>query len=118
MVVVIDHMGRIDASKGLDDPAFRNLLRFLRKENHWVKVSGSERASRQAAPWRDAVPFGRTLVAEFGDRVLWGTDWPHPNLKEVPDDGMLADLVEEMAPSEAARKRLLVENPARLYRFA
>jgi 2-pyrone-4,6-dicarboxylate lactonase len=82
-----------------------------------VKVSGSERISRQSSPWKDAAPFARKLVAEFGDRVLWGTDWPHPNLKEVPDDGVLADLVAQMAPTEAERKALLVDNPARFYGF-
>ncbi|TMH62209.1 MAG: amidohydrolase, partial [Betaproteobacteria bacterium] len=83
----------------------------------WVKVSGAERISRQSAPWKDAVPFARKLVAEFGDRAVWGTDWPHPNLKEVPDDGDLVDLLGEIAPTEARRKALLVDNPRRLYGF-
>ncbi len=116
--VVIDHMGRIDASKGLNDSAFLELLSLLENKNIWVKVSGCERASRQAAPWRDAVPFARKLVAEFPDRVLWGTDWPHPNLKETPDDGQLVALLGEIAPSEAARHKLLVDNPKRFYGFA
>ena len=84
----------------------------------WVKVSGPERISRQRAPWKDAVPFARKLVADFGDRAVWGTDWPHPNLKEVPDDGDLVDLLAEVAPSEKQRQAVLVDNPQRLYGFA
>ncbi|MGQ0653046.1 MAG: amidohydrolase family protein [Betaproteobacteria bacterium] len=78
-------------------------------------MSGSERISRQHAPWRDAIPFARKLLAEFGDRALWGTDWPHPNHDEIPDDGMLVDLLAEMAPGEVQRKALLVDNPACFY---
>jgi len=116
--VVIDHMGRVDASRGLDQPDFTALRRLLGHEHVWVKVSGSERASRAGAPYADAVPFARTLVAEFGDRVLWGTDWPHPNLDHVPDDGLLTDLVAEIAPGASQRQALLVDNPSRLYRSA
>jgi 2-pyrone-4,6-dicarboxylate lactonase len=115
--VVIDHMARIDASLGSEQQPFRELLRLLEDERFWVKVSGAERASRQSAPWKDAIPFARKLVAEHGDRSLWGTDWPHPNLAEVPDDGLLVDLVAEIAPSEAQRRALLVDNPQRFYGF-
>jgi len=116
--VVIDHMGRIDASRGTQSAEFQALLALLQAKHVWVKVSGAERISRDSAPWRDAVPFGRKLVAEFGDRTLWGTDWPHPNLAFVPDAGDLADLIGEYAPSEAERQRLLIDNPQRLYGFA
>jgi len=116
--VVIDHMGRIDAGKGLEHADFRALLALMGKKHLWVKVSGSERISRQSAPWKDAVPYARKLVADFGDRALWGTDWPHPNLKEVPDDGELVDLLSEIAPGEAERRRLLVDNPRLFYGFA
>ena len=116
--VVIDHMGRIDASRGTQSAEFQALLALLQAKHVWVKVSGAERISRDSAPWRDAVPFGRKLVAEFGDRTLWGTDWPHPNLAFVPDDGDLVDLIGEYAPSEAERQRLLIDNPQRLYGFA
>jgi 2-pyrone-4,6-dicarboxylate lactonase len=115
--VVIDHMGRIDASLGLDQAPFRALLRFMENKNHWVKVSGSERISKQPAPWKDAWPVAGKLVADFGDRVLWGTDWPHPNLAAVPDDGVMVDILAEMAPGEAQRRALLVDNPQRLYRL-
>jgi 2-pyrone-4,6-dicarboxylate lactonase len=117
--VVIDHMGRVDASLGLDQPAFRQLLALLRDERFLVKVSCAERISRRPPPYADAIPFARTLVAEFGDRALWGTDWPHPNVAGgAPDDGLLVDLLAEIAPSAAQRQALLVENPQRIYRFA
>jgi len=116
--VVIDHMGRVDASLGIDQPDFRQLLELTRDDRFWVKVSGSERSSRKPAPYEDAIPFARTLVAEFGERTLWGTDWPHPNLAgEIPDDGLLVDLLAEIAPREEQRRALLVDNPQRLYRF-
>jgi 2-pyrone-4,6-dicarboxylate lactonase len=116
--IVIDHMARIDASLGIQHSNFQNLLSLLEDENIWVKVCGSERVSRQPAPWKDAVPFARKLVEEFGGRTLWGTDWPHPNLKEIPDDGVLADLLAEIAPSAKAREALLVDNPKKFYRFS
>ena len=115
--VVIDHMGRVDASLGLDQPAFTQLLDLMQDERFWVKVSGSERISRKSAPWEDAVPFARKLVAEFPERTLWGSDWPHPNLAAVPDDGVLVDCLSEIAPSDAARQGLLVENPKRFSGF-
>jgi 2-pyrone-4,6-dicarboxylate lactonase len=117
--VVIDHMGRIDASLGLEQSAFRALLALMRDENVWMKVSGVDRATRQGPPYADAVPFARKLVAEFGDRCVWGTDWPHPNhAGPIPDDGGLVDLIAEIAPGEALQQALLVDNPQRLYRFA
>jgi 2-pyrone-4,6-dicarboxylate lactonase len=115
--VVIDHMGRIDAEKGLDQMPFRSLLKLLEEKKFWVKVSGAERASREGEPYHDAIPYARKLIDTLGDRVLWGTDWPHPNLKAVPDDGILVDLIAQMADSEAKRKALLVDNPQRLYGF-
>ncbi len=115
--VVIDHMARVDASLGIDQPDFRALLDLMRDERFRVKVSGSERCSKLPPPYADAVPLARKLVAEFGDRTLWGTDWPHPNLNHVPDDGVLADLLQDIAPAEAQRQALLVDNPRRFYRF-
>jgi 2-pyrone-4,6-dicarboxylate lactonase len=115
--VVIDHMGRPDASAGLDQSGFVNLLKLMEDKRFWVKVSGLERASRQGAPYSDAVPFARKLVSEFGERTVWGSDWPHPNLAAIPDDGILVDLIGEFAPSEAQRQALLVDNPQKLYKF-
>src|ERR1700687_1756311 len=117
--VVIDHMGRIDASLGVEQRPFYDLLKLMNDRNIWVKVSGADRATRQGPPYADAVPFARKLVAEFGDRVVWGTDWPHPNhAGPTPDDGMLADIIAKIAPTPAQRQALLVNNPQRLYRFA
>jgi 2-pyrone-4,6-dicarboxylate lactonase len=117
--VVIDHMGRIDASLGLDQPAFRALLALLADKNVWVKISGSDRITRLGPPYSDAVPFARKLVTEFGDRCVWGTDWPHPNHRgPIPDDGILVDILAEIATSETARQALLVDNPKCFYRFA
>ena len=115
--VVVDHMGRIDASQGLEQPAFRALCRLMDDPRMWVKVSGSDRISRQGPPYADAIPYARSLVERFGDRTLWGTDWPHPNHSHVPDDGVLAELLGRIAPSERLAQALLVENPQRLYRF-
>jgi 2-pyrone-4,6-dicarboxylate lactonase len=116
--VVIDHMGRVDASRGLDQEPFRNLLALMQDMKFWVKVSGAERASRQGPPYADAVPFARKLVAEFGDRCVWGTDFPHPNLDgPIPDDGALVDLLMQIAPTPGELKALLVDNPQRFYRF-
>ena len=117
--VVIDHMGRIDASLGIDQPDFRALLALLNDKNVWVKVSGADRITRAGPPYADAVPFARKLVAEFGDRCVWGTDWPHPNHDgPIPDDGILVDILGEIAPGEVARQALLVDNPRRFYHFA
>jgi 2-pyrone-4,6-dicarboxylate lactonase len=115
--IVIDHMGRVDASLGLEQPGFRALLDLMQDRRFHVKVSGSERISRKGPPYADAIPFARKLVAEFGDRCFWGTDWPHPNLAFVPDDGVLVDLLAEIAPSEETRRALLVGNPRRFYGF-
>ena len=116
--VVIDHMARIDASEGPDQKPFAALMRLLENEHIWIKVSGCERASRQDAPYADATPFARKLVETYPDRVLWGTDWPHPNFRsDPPDDSVLVDLLLEIAPGEDQLKALLVDNPMTLYRF-
>jgi predicted TIM-barrel fold metal-dependent hydrolase len=116
MPFVIDHMGRVKASAGMDQVPFRALLDLLQVENCWVKVCGSERVSATGPPFHDAVPFARALVEAAPDRVLWGTDWPHPNVgRFMPNDGDLVDLVPLIAPDDASRHKLLVENPARLY---
>lgn len=114
---VIDHMGRVKAADGLEQPPFKTLLGFLRNENAWVKICGAERVSSQGPPFGDAVPFGRALVEAAPERILWGTDWPHPNVKWMPDDAALLDLFPLMAPEPALQRQILVENPARLYGF-
>jgi len=114
--VVIDHMGRVPVQDGLEQAPFRILLDLLRQPDRWVKVSGSERISAAGPPFRDAVPFARALVAAAPDRVLWGTDWPHPNVRWEPEEADLVDLLPEFGDA-AALRRLLVDNPARLYGF-
>lgn len=116
--VVVDHMGRPDVAKPVDGPEFDLFVRLMRERpNVWSKVSCPERLSRSGPPlYEDVVPFARRLVETFPDRVLWGTDWPHPNLTDhVPDDGRLLDYVPLIAPTAALRQKLLVENPGRLY---
>jgi len=114
---VIDHMGRVKAADGLQQASFRVLLSFLKSENAWVKICGSERVSSEGPPFTDAVPFARALIEAAPDRVLWGTDWPHPNVKWMPDDAALVDLFPLMVPDPALQRRILVENPALLYGF-
>ena len=116
--VVIDHMGRVDAAMGTVHPHFQALLELLEDERFWVKVSGADRASAAGAPYADALVLARHLVANFPQRTLWGTDWPHPNIAgPTPDDAVLAGLIADMAPTADARRQLLVDNPVRLYRF-
>lgn len=116
--VVIDHIGRVDASLGLDQPAFRALRSLLDHPGFWVKVSGIDRITRAGPPYDDALPFAATLVAEHGDRVLWGNDWPHPNhAGPVPVEDELVAGLRRMAPDADSLQRLLVDNPQRLYRF-
>jgi 2-pyrone-4,6-dicarboxylate lactonase len=115
---VIDHMGAIDASAGLQQPAFQKLLSlFRRDEKCWVKITGPERISRNGPPFHDAVPYARQLIETAPERVMWGTDWPHPNVRFMPNDGDLIDLVPLYAPDAWHRQRLLVDNPAHLFRF-
>jgi 2-pyrone-4,6-dicarboxylate lactonase len=114
---VIDHMGRVKAADGLEQPPFKILLDVMRLENAWVKICGAERVSSNGPPFTDAVPFARALVEAAPDRVLWGTDWPHPNVKWMPDDAALVDLFPLMVPELELQRRILVENPASLYGF-
>ena len=114
--VVIDHMGRVPVADGLDQAPFRILLGLLERPNTWVKVSGSERISAEGPPFRDAVPFARRLIEAAPDRTLWGTDWPHPNVRWDPDEADLVDLLPAFGDA-AALHRVLVDNPARLYGF-
>ena len=116
--IVIDHMGRIKAADGLAQEPFRVLLEFMKNENAWVKVCGAERVSSMGPPFTDALPFAQALIAAAPERILWGTDWPHPNVgQHMPNDGDLVDLIPLMAPDPATQRRILVDNPARLYGF-
>src|SRR6187431_2937977 len=123
--VVVDHMGRPDVSLPVDGPQFELFIKFMREyPNVWSKVSCPERLSVQGPPalngersaYRDVVPFAKKIVETFPDRVLWGTDWPHPNLKDhMPDDGLLVDFIPHIATTADLQRKLLVDNPMRLY---
>jgi 2-pyrone-4,6-dicarboxylate lactonase len=116
--LVVDHMGRPDVTKSVRGPEFELFVRLMREHpNVWSKVSCPERLSKSGPPrYEDVLPFANRLVETFPDRVLWGTDWPHPNLKGyMPDDGKLLDYVPRIAPTAALQQKLLVDNPNRLY---
>ena len=115
--VVVDHMGRPDIGQGPDGRDIAAFVGLLDAHPHlWAKVSGTDRLSVTGAPYDDFVAVVRPLVARFPDRVLWGTDWPHPNMEaNIPDDGALVDVVPRIAPTPALQAALLVANPMRLY---
>jgi 2-pyrone-4,6-dicarboxylate lactonase len=123
--VVVDHMGRPDVTKPVDGPEFALFMKFMREHsNVWCKVTCPERLSvsgpkalnGEQNAYRDVIQFARHVVEQFPDRVLWGTDWPHPNLKDhMPDDGLLVDFIPHIAPRAEQQQKLLVDNPMRLY---
>ena len=115
---IIDHMGRVQANQGLDQAPFRALLGLMELPNAWVKVCGPERVSSMGPPFADAAPFAAALINAAPDRVLWGSDWPHPNVKNMPNDGDLVDLLPLAAVTAEQQRKVLVENPQRLYDFA
>lgn len=128
--VVIDHMGLPDARHGLDQPGFRALLRLLGKGHVWAKLAGADRVTRHTAGLRDALPFMKALVAAHPDRMVWGSDWPNIGFhtgtavghrETLPyralDAGELLDVLAEAVPDEATRRKILADNPARLYQF-
>jgi 2-pyrone-4,6-dicarboxylate lactonase len=115
---VIDHMARVPVTAGVEQEPFQQLLELMRDERCWVKISGAERLTADGPPpYDDVVPFARALIAAAPDRVLWGTDWPHPNVRHMPDDGDLLDLLADFAPDPAVRTGILVRNPEALYDF-
>jgi 2-pyrone-4,6-dicarboxylate lactonase len=118
VTLVVDHMGRPDVSKDPDGAEFGLFLKLMRERGDiWSKVSCPERLSRSGPPdYADVVPFARRVVEEFPDRVLWGTDWPHPNMRShMPDDGLLVDFIPGIATTKVLQRKLLVDNPMRLY---
>lgn len=117
-VVVVDHMGRPDVTKPVDGPEFDLFIKMMREHsNFWSKVSCPDRLSREGPPdYSDVRSFARRVVETFPDRVLWGTDWPHPNMKShMPDDGQLVDVIPHIAPTPDLQRKLLIDNPMRLY---
>ncbi|MEM7561784.1 MAG: amidohydrolase family protein [Pseudomonadota bacterium] len=115
--VVVDHMGRVPTQHGTDQQPFQILLEQLNKPNWWVKISGAERISPNP-PFEDAIPFAKMLINAAPERILWGTDYPHPNIRvHMPNDGDLVDLAAQMAPDPILQTKILVKNPATLYEF-
>ena len=115
---VIDHMGGCRAADGLAQKPLELLVGLLKRNDRaWMKITGPERASATGAPFKDAGPIAQALIAAAPDRMLWGTDWPHPNVKAMPNDGDLVDLVPLYAPDEKVRHKLLVDNPAQFFGF-
>jgi predicted TIM-barrel fold metal-dependent hydrolase len=128
--VVFDHFGGALGELGTDQPGFADLLELVRTSKAYVKISGAYRASKLAPDYADAAPLARALIAANSDRIVWGTDWPHPNSVTPPgnkptdvtplfqiDDGRLFNQLQAWAPDAAIRKKILVDNPARLYGF-
>jgi 2-pyrone-4,6-dicarboxylate lactonase len=123
--IVVDHMGRPDISKPVDGSEFELFVTFMHQHpNVWSKVSCPERLSvmgpkalqGEQNAYQDVIPFARRIMETFPDRVLWGTDWPHPNLKDhMPDDGLLVDFIPHIAVTQALQQKLLVDNPTKLY---
>ena len=115
--VVVDHMGRPDVTKPVDNPEFDLFVKFMAENDVWCKVSCPDRITKSGSPlYADVVPFAKKIVELFPDRVLWGTDWPHPNMKtEMPDDGILVDYVPSIATTPELQEKLLVTNPNKLY---
>lgn len=115
---VIDHFGYAQAALGVGAPGFETVLRLLKEADCWVKISGAMRISKLPSPYRDTIPLAQALIAARPDRLVWGSDWPHVHLSgPMMNDGDLLDLLAEWAPEEAMRRRILVDNPARLYGF-
>jgi predicted TIM-barrel fold metal-dependent hydrolase len=114
---IIDHMGRVKAADGLQQAPFQSLLALYRNNPlAWIKVCGAERVSSGKRPFLDAVPFAQALIEEDASRILWGTDWPHPNItRDMPNDGELVNLFAKICPDPAAQRRILVDNPTRMY---
>ena len=116
--IMIDHMGNVDAARGVNQPGVRLMCKLLAEGRIWVKLSGAYRISQRYPDYPDARPVHEALVKANPDQVVWGTDWPHPRLdKDMPDDGHLLDLFNAWTPDAALRRKILVENPARLYGF-
>jgi len=116
---IIDHMARVRAADGIDQEPFQQLLQLMATDERcWVKISCAERLTvGKVAPFDDVIPFAQALVATAPDRVLWGTDWPHPNMATMPDEGVLTDLLAAYVPDETLRTQILVHNPETLYDF-
>lgn len=116
--VVFGHLGYMSTGRGLDEPGFQALLRLLKRGRSWVKLTGPYRISSETMPHSDVTQFAHALLATAPDQIVWGTDWPHVMVKgAMPNDGDIADLLSIWIPDENLRRKVLVDNPARLYGF-
>ena len=116
--IVIDHFARCQSAEGVDSPAFKALQRLVQRDNCWAKIMGPYFVSKNAPLYPDVTPLARALVAAAPDRIVWGTDWPHPGARALmPEDHVLADLLAQWVTDEGQRRKVLVDNPARLYGF-
>jgi predicted TIM-barrel fold metal-dependent hydrolase len=119
MPVIIDHMGRPDVSKGLDEPTVRKVIELLKRGNFWVMLSLVEKTSKAGPPWDDVLPVARAYMEAAPDRIIWGSDWPHPvSVKQPPNEGDLLEFIYRCAPDAAERQRILVDTPAKLFGYA
>jgi predicted TIM-barrel fold metal-dependent hydrolase len=115
---MIDHLGHLDCSLGVSQPAVQFINELLASGNWWIKLSNADRFSKTGYPWDDAVPIAQSFIAAAPDRCVWGTDWPHVNYpKPIPNDVEMFELFCRYAPATALRRQILVDNPARLYGF-
>lgn len=114
---IVDHMGHTPVAQGLDSPGFTALRSLVRDHGYWVKLSGAYRISERFPSFDDVTPFAQTLIADAPDRMVWGSDWPHVSLTRMPNTGTLRNLLPQWAPDADTRRRILVDNPARLYGF-
>lgn len=115
--IVVDHMGHLSVSHGVAAAGFQGMLRLVSEGRCWVKLSGAYRMSAAGHPWTDTLPFAQALVRANPERLVWGTDWPHPSVQVMPNDGDLVNQIPEWLPTEDLREQVLVRNPARLYGF-
>ncbi|MGQ0509612.1 MAG: amidohydrolase family protein [Betaproteobacteria bacterium] len=116
--VLIDHMGRPDPSRGAKDPTLLKMVELLRRGNFWTMLSLSEKLSKTGFPWDDVLPMARALIEAAPDRVVWASDWPHPvSVKQPPNEADLLELLYRIAPEPALLKKILVDNPAKLFGF-
>ncbi|MDJ0896167.1 MAG: amidohydrolase family protein [Alphaproteobacteria bacterium] len=117
--VVLDHMGHVPVANGIDHPGFRDVLALVREGRTWVKLSGAYRITGlEGAPYTDVVPFARALIEANPDRMVWGTDWPHPSIRTaMPNDGDLLDALADWTPDPDLQRKILVDNPEALYGF-
>jgi predicted TIM-barrel fold metal-dependent hydrolase len=128
--VVFDHFGGVQAAAGLQQPGFPELVELVKSGKAYVKISGAYRAATVGPEYSDVVPFAKALIAANPDRIIWGSDWPHPDSVTPPgrkpsdvtpllriDDGKLLNQLAVWEPDAVVRKRILVDNPAQLYKF-